>query len=313
MAAPPKMLAPVVTDNSVIVAYGDLEANRIASFDVGNGRPRWTMDFPQARFIGALWTCQGLMYANTRADEAYVLRVQNGASKTRLKDTYVWACNSRLILVTSWSQKAHQPPAETLSALDAQTLRSVWRKALAPWRVHEMQVEGDKVALVLIRGWWEIGHVMRQRVTVRAADGYEVLRGKPEEWLPNRTIGDPIPKTLPQPARTRLTRLLARQGGVFIGCTRVLRLRDLFFAGNREDSTAPSKVYAIRGSTGQIVWQQPAPGLLDIALGDTRVFVAYGLQQKHAMRRNKSLMALDAETGRVLWTTELGRSTPAGR
>jgi outer membrane protein assembly factor BamB len=305
MRQPDRVLAPLLADDSVIVAYGDFEAKQMASLDAKTGRIRWKTGLAQGYFVGELRTCGTLVYANVSAGGACVLRLLDGAVKTRLKDAYVWDCNPRFVFASSWSQKPHQPAEETLGALDAQTLRPVWRKLLAPWRVAELVSHGDKLELVLAKGWTETGGMTRQAMTVRAADGMTISRSVPQKWVSNRTAEDVIRGTLPRPVRDRLTRLLARKGGVFIGCTRVLRLGDLFFAGNFEDSTAPSHVYAIRGGTGQIVWKRSAPGLYDIALADSRLFVAYGSPPKYEMRGKVSLMALNAQTGDRLWRVDL--------
>lgn len=304
---PPVLLAPVAVDDAVMVAYGETDSHRIASLDAGTGRLRWEKTFPEVYFTGMLCAGQGLLCANTRSDGSYLLRTNDGTLKTRLSDAYVWAGTQKLILLTTWDREPNKWPSDTLTALDVSTLRPLWRKPLAPWRVFRVEPRKDVIEVMLVRGWAELGTLMRTQLTLRAASGETISRSKPLQRASNRTIDDLVPKGLPSPVRTRLSTLLARKSSVFLGCTRIVRQGDLFLGGNLEDATASSVVYGIRADTGRIAWRRAAPGLKDIALRGSRLFVAYGLPAPYAKSRTKSLMALDARNGRVLWRVRLGR------
>jgi outer membrane protein assembly factor BamB len=95
--------------------------------------------------------------------------------------------------------------------------------------------------------------------------------------------------------------------------------QDLIFAG----FTDPNELYAVDAKDGHVVWKATIPGVFNTGMGDNSPMVDSekgivfqdSVVQFDARNRTSGLaiFAVDARTGKVLWTSELGRgaSPPA--
>ncbi len=85
------------------------------------------------------------------------------------------------------------------------------------------------------------------------------------------------------------------------------------FVGKHDGSVgsqAVPTIFAIRAATAEPVWEFAAPDArrFHIALHDGKVILAYAstaARPSYGAPRKKVLMALDAQTGRLVWKTAL--------
>jgi hypothetical protein len=300
----PALVGPAAGDHGVVIGYTESGTTHLACYDAGSGRQLWERRFVDMPLADQPKVCQAVVYVPVQHQGVYVFELSDGSLKRHLRTgrESPWpqvACTRRRVLITSADNGA-----AGVVAFDAATFSPIWRRMLPHRSVAEMQAWGGRVEVVVLQGSAELRPRRIERLQLAATDG-RTLRSTHLREIPSHNV---IPDTLPRPVRLRMTQLLARKGGVFLTRTQVLQLQRLYFFGNMEDATAPSKVFAIRGDSGAIVWQRDAPGLAGISRQDRRIIVAYGLEAPYARRRAKSLMALDAETGRALWSTRLSGS-----
>ena len=311
----PKVLGPRLVDiaaanEALLVAYsGEQGESWIDSYDAQTGSLRWRRHFPHTALVGRLGISDGLLCAPAFVGGIYILDLGNGAEKAHLRTGKDGpqpkvGCTPSCILVTNgrsgWD--------EELVAFDTGSFRPIWRRTLPHSYMWQVASAGNRFELLVSEPFGPgPSHPPRryEKVVVSAEDGLVLCRklaARPGEH-------DIIPGTLPVAMRKWLTQLLRRKGGIFLPRTRIERLGALWLVGNLEDRTAPSRVFAIRSKAAEVVWQRDVPGLADIILHNDRLIVAaVGSPQARTDRMNRTkgrLMALDAQTGRLLWTSEL--------
>jgi outer membrane protein assembly factor BamB len=303
----------VASDNGVIVAYCGAERESwVVSYDAQTGGVRWRKHFPRIVLAGHLSVSDKLLCAPTFADGVYVLNLLDGTLKARLrtgKDATEprVGCTSGRILVAN----AQSDWDANLVAFDTTRFHPIWRRTIPRSYVWKVFCAVDTFELLLSEPFGpgpSLPPRRYEKISIGAQDGRVLSRkstARPADY-------DMIPGRLPAAMRKWLTQLLRRKGGVFLPRTRIERLGALWLVGNVEDRTAPSRVFAIRGDAAEVVWQRDAPGLADIILHKDRLIVAaVSSHQAGTDRINRTkgkLTALDAQTGRVLWTAELADS-----
>ena len=289
----PRLLCPVATDDSVIVGYGKYSADTIAAYDGNTGSLLWQIHSPHTAFVGEMEVCGHLLYAPTFFKGVYVLDVRDGRliqhlQTGRHRQRPLIACMPGYVFIAD--------PKNRLVAIDTADFEVAWRRSFPrSFPVCEITPSGPTLELLLVEGTNPPPTYSLRRnyvqVELRTEDG-RILSRKPTARPAHYDI---IPSTLPGATRRWLTKLLQR-GDVFIPRTEILKLGQLMFVGNLDDSTAPGTLYAIRPDTAEVVWQREVPALEYIILRQGRLVVAGG---------PPDLMAIEAETGRLLWTAEL--------
>jgi len=297
----PGVLQPVGMKGSLVVAQRGQRDSCVAGVDAETGGSLWRTHLPRVLLNGELCAADNVVCAPAFYDGVYLLDAGNGALKAHLQtghDDFApkVCCGSGRILVGN--NESHW--RQILVAYDAEEGRELWRTSLARCYLWEAASRGNTFVLLASNPFGPGPPTPTTRwtqVTLKADSGRVVSRAaasKPASL-------DIIPDTLPPPVSEWLTGLLRRKGGVFLARTRIERLGDTWFVGNLPDKTAPSKVFAVQGSTGKVVWQRSVPGLGAIALLDDRL-IAAGDRTKETSSR---LQALDARTGRFLWALQL--------
>jgi outer membrane protein assembly factor BamB len=265
------------------------------------GKIMWRTDLPGALVTGELCVWGEVVCAPASYKGVYLLHLASGACTPPLQtgqdgpEPKVCCAGGRVLVGNNTSDWD-----EVLVAYDTPEGRELWRATFARSYLWKAEAAHDTFVLLLSDPFgpgesnppthWEW-------VTLDAADGGVISR-----QAASKPLGDEIiPSALPPAVREWLVGLLKREGGVYMGRTRIERLADTWFVGNLPDRTAPSTVFAVQGATGKVMWQQSVPGLVAITLLDQRLIAAAGSTQKTGSR----LLAFDAATGEPSWRTDL--------
>ena len=338
---PPDLLCPVTTDGTVVVAHGHLGACAIAAYDVLTGRLRWQEQFPEVAFVGELKVCEDSLYAPTIYNGVYVLDVQSGRLIQHLQvGQYSYepkvACTSSHVFVAGFEASTK---TEDVMAFDATSFGMVWKSTItqpsdsyvATCRIREIVPKTHRVEALLCQTSHSPpsykGVTRYEQLELRASDGQIMSRApvaRPAHY-------DIIPATLAPAIRTLLAQLLRGRTPTIEGMpplspeelreemkqlgrerpefffwerTSILRSGELLFIGRIEHEKNRYTLFAINCDTAQIVWYREVPALEYIILYKSSVIAATWPQPSHR-DETKGLMALEAQTGRVLWTVEL--------
>jgi len=310
--------------------------------NVADGHLRWQKYFRgPATYYGGAGACRDLLCLPTLGDGVHVLDLHDGTLKARLRkwrEPSAWVvvrCKANRILVAEvigrgWEEwDRHR--AVKLIAYDATNFHPVWRRTVPNsdvWEAVAIQSGlaagtdgGDRAGtfeLLLtepVNYWTDLGPLQRpqhfETLTVRAEDGAVLSRkraGRPLE-------ADDVPRALSPAVRRWLKGALLWKGHIPRGRTRIMRGDGLLWVGLRESfqqrekrrlEVAQSRIFALREPDATVVWTRDVPGLSDILLDKGRLLVAYNVPGWMAPPRRPTVMALDAKTGRVLWSTVIG-------
>jgi outer membrane protein assembly factor BamB len=288
---------PAVSNGAVFVAYDGEGASCVASYDGETGRLRWQRRFSQAWFDWSLAVCGDMVCVPLVSEAVYVLDAQSGRLRGRLRvgggsGWFQVSCGAGRIFVAFVALKAGM--GDSLVAFDAQSLGRVWRVKFADSFIENARPKSDTIE-VSLRVLGNAGRRVRyERVVLRARDG-RATEGPP---TPAPAYPEASLSAVPQRARKRITALLRGVGGLSprVQIASSARLVFLGNVGGMESSGAPMGLFAIRSNTGEIAWQRTVAGFAYMAVGQRALFLTHG----------RNLTALDARTGRRLWTAKLG-------
>ncbi|MHB1458710.1 MAG: outer membrane protein assembly factor BamB family protein [Armatimonadota bacterium] len=152
-------------------------------------------------------------------------------------------------------------------------------------------------------------------VTVQASNG-KIMKTKAVRDFKDMYYGDPLfgedntylPGTLPATIKSFIRKMSGTLGYPHypMDRTRLEHNGNLWFVGKINRETQKGTVFALDGVTGKTVWKRDLSGLEEILVYKGKVVAAsftagqYGPSTRS--KKNK-LVALDAKTGKVCWTT----------
>jgi len=238
----------------------------------------------------------------TLNDGIYVLSSRDGRTRAQLRKGTVnpepqLACTANRLVVSeetgNWTVR--------LTAYDTKTLRVVWTRSFSHRHLWRLAAKRDGFVATLSEPFGPGQQPARfETVSLAATDGQVVGRG----LIRDRTGSAITSAALPG----RLDKWLAsvsRQDGTFRPPTRTERRPGIWFVGVLGSGGSPGKLYALRRS-GAIVWTRTVSRLSDIVLCDGRL-VAAALDQPATVGPSTAgrLLALDARTGRLIWSAGL--------
>jgi hypothetical protein len=308
----PPLAGIAAASDTVFIAWnrrGTPTGGQIVALNAKTGKLRWQKATTKTAVIGPVAASDILLCVPTLRDGVYVVDANTGSIRARLHTRSVDLVPG----VDSASERVliADPTSNGVEAFDTTSFRSLWKRKM--WHFHFTEVTGKRDTFELLVRDYRVPDKANQdrgfrTVIVRARDGF-VLSDKPKRRTDWHGV---YPEFFPKAVYRWYAEMNRKHSSFRYARTTTEYANGIWFFGRNR--VAPGVVYAVRGDTGKVLWQLAVPDLSNIRLiGSTLYVGAFGNEAVSSYTRpgieNGSsagmVMALDARTGRKLWSADV--------